>query len=101
MLDQPLRGAAEFDGYMRTALLLLNGLFPVVRTAVHRCKKNWEQNRRTCQGVFNNNQSAMENCIHSLDLTVDKPCTCASNCSRATCTEWNLYNHACVSAEWR
>jgi hypothetical protein len=65
-------------------------------------KKGWEENRRTCEGVLRDNPSSMESCIHSIDWTVNQPCTCASSaCSRATCTKWRISDHACAEAEWR
>jgi hypothetical protein len=64
-------------------------------------KRGWEENRRTCEGVFHDNSASMENCIHSLDWTVNSVCTCAEACSKATCTRWRADDNTCVSAAWR
>ena len=64
-------------------------------------EKAWEQNKRTCESVFNHDQQAMQKCINGFDYIMTTPCTCAANCSRALCSEWNLYNHTCKNAEWR
>jgi hypothetical protein len=64
-------------------------------------KKGYEENKRTCERILNNNQQAISGCIHSLDWTVNQPCTCADSCRQATCTKWRAGDNACVSAEFR
>jgi hypothetical protein len=64
-------------------------------------KRSYEENRRTCEKILNTSQQAMNGCIHSLDWTVNQPCTCADSCRQATCTKWRVGDNACVSAEFR
>jgi hypothetical protein len=64
-------------------------------------KRGWEENKRTCAGVFHDNQQASEQCIHSLDLLVNRACTCAQACAKATCVKWRATDGACESAVWR
>jgi hypothetical protein len=67
-------------------------------------KKSWEENKRVCEGAFNydGSQASRESCIHSLDASVNKPCTCAAEaCRKVTCTSWRVGDNSCASAEWR
>ncbi len=69
-----------------------------------RAKKNWEENKRQCERVFDygGGQASMETCIHSLDAAVNKPCTCAAEaCQSVTCTKWRVGDNSCASAQWR
>jgi hypothetical protein len=64
-------------------------------------RTNYAKNKRDCENIFNNNATGLQNCVQALDSSVNKPCTCASQCSRAVCTKWSVGNRSCVTAEWR
>ena len=65
-------------------------------------RKGWEENKRACEHGLDFDKAAMERCIHALDATVNRPCTCAADaCPRVICTQWKASDNACMSAEWR
>lgn len=66
-----------------------------------KAKSSYEENKHQCEKLFYDMQSVMDKCIHGIDWTVNKPCTCASNCSKAVCTKWQVGDNSCVSAEFR